>query len=78
MLPPPEKPAVSVGGSVQIFARAGPAAKRSRHTGEASLERVLLQPAVELQSYSTQFSVVSEMNVLQIHCTLQDLVMGKN
>lgn len=48
MLPPPEKPAVSVGGSVQIFARAGPAAKRSRHTGEASLERVLLQPAVEL------------------------------
>lgn len=62
---------------MQIFARAGPAAKRSRHTGEASLERVLLHPAVELQSYSTQFSVVSEMKVLQIHCSLQDVVMGE-
>lgn len=50
MLPPPEKPAVSVGGSVQTFARAGPTANRSQRTGEASWERALLQPAVELQS----------------------------
>lgn len=40
----------SLGGSVQTLARAEPTTHPSRRAGEASLERVLLQPAVELQS----------------------------
>lgn len=42
---------------MQAFAPAGPPTRRSRRTGEASLKRALLQPALELQnSASSQWS----------------------